>query len=134
MDNPNAATNGANTGIAASAYALQQAYNTLNSNITTMTRQINLPSTLRFFGTDAFNEEIDVDNPPNIMIVTGWKWKNAPAMAGGAILINIPYNGENITSDDYGVQFYFTSSSSGSWFLFTRKIKKGTWELISLNN
>ena len=29
---PNASTNGANTGIAASAYALQQAYNTLNSN------------------------------------------------------------------------------------------------------
>ena len=28
---PNASTNGANTGIAASAYALQQAYNTLNS-------------------------------------------------------------------------------------------------------
>ena len=30
---PNASTNGANTGIAASAYALQQAYNTLNSNL-----------------------------------------------------------------------------------------------------
>lgn len=33
VDNPNASTNGANTGIAASAYALQQAYNTLNSNL-----------------------------------------------------------------------------------------------------
>ena len=30
---PNASTNGANTGIAASAYALQQAYNTLNSKL-----------------------------------------------------------------------------------------------------
>ena len=30
---PNASTNGANTGIAASAYALQQAYSTLNSNL-----------------------------------------------------------------------------------------------------
>lgn len=65
------------------------------------------------------------------MIITGWKWKNTPAMIGGAILINIPY-GSDIISDKYGVQFYFTSNLT-NWYLYTRAIKKGTWKLISSN-
>lgn len=46
---PNASTNGANTGIAASAYALQQAYNILDNNLSNITTEPNKIGRLNTF-------------------------------------------------------------------------------------
>lgn len=73
VDTPNASTNGANTGIAASAYALQQAYNTLNSK--TKHHNWNTVTTdTTYFNFDSI-QCLDVpcsDGNGGIYLVNGW--------------------------------------------------------------